>query len=272
MYKYLHKECTHKWEGIEPCSAKAFFKTDETLYIPDARQYRVHYCTTLYHKNVNLLYIQKYMGHVSDSMIGYYARPKNTYQEDVEYTGKVITEMVDEDLTPLGGRLIGTELKEAIQKFVADSKIDVRTNVQEVIDELGEKLIIRGKRGGVCIKTTFESCKDDIRTDKLMCAHSLCPNLFHFYYMLDVTHVDFQTMQNAYFAMKNQGIKNATEKELGKIKDLIKRRLLPELDELEKELEKKGYDVIVLKHPELVGIIEKRYEIRKEAEEWSKRE
>ena len=102
-----------------------------------------------------------------------------------------------------------------------------------------------------------------------MCAHSICPNLFHFYYMLDVTYVDFQTMQENFFLMREEGVKRAAEKELGKIKDLIKRRLLPELDELEKELEKKGYDAVVSKHPELIEIIEKADDIRKEAEEWT---
>ena len=244
MYTYLYAECTKEWKGIAPRKGSIIYKP-ETLYVPDTRQYRVHFCTTLYQNNVDLRYIQKYMGHLSDSMLGYYSRPKDNHQENVEYTGKVLTEMVEEDLTPLGGRLIGDKLKEEIQKFVAENNFDVRENVYQVIDALGERLVIRGKRGGVCIKTILESCKDDAHTDKLMCAHSLCPNLFHFYYMLDITYVDFQTMQENYFYMKKESLKRACEKELGKIKDLIKRRLLPELDELEKELEKKGYNAIV---------------------------
>ena len=271
MFNFLRDDCTRKWEGVSPTGGKEI-NVNTTLYIPTAPQYRVHYCTTLYQKNVNLVYIQKYMGHLSDNMIGYYARPKDNFQEDVEYTGKIITEMVDEDLTPLGGRFIGEKLKEAIQKFVADNKFDVRENVTDVINALGERLVIRGKRGGVCIRTTLETCKEDVHTDKLMCAHSICPNLFHFYYMLDITYVDFQTLQKSYLYLKQDGIKRAAEKELLKIKDLIKRRLLPELDELEKEIDKKGRDAIITRHPELVEVIEKRHDIRKETLVWSTKE
>ena len=75
-------------------------------------------------------------------------------------------------------------------------------------------------------------------------------------------------LHQTYYAMKRSGHTKAAQKELAKIKDLINRKLLPELDELENELNIKGYHEIVSRHVSLIGIIEKRDEIRREAEEW----
>lgn len=111
-------------------------------------------------------------------------------------------------------------------------------------------------------------CSKDARTNEMMCAYNLCPNLFHFYYMVDVSYMNFQTLQETYKAMSEAGKTKAAQKELAKLKDIINRRLLPELDELDKEIEANGFNTILDKHPSLVEIMENREEIRKEIELW----
>ena len=111
-------------------------------------------------------------------------------------------------------------------------------------------------------------CSKDARTNEMMCAYNLCPNLFHFYYMVDVSYLNFQTLQDTYKAMLDAGKTKAAQKELAKLKDIINRRLLPELDELDKEITIKGFNTVLDKHPSLIEIMENREEIRKEIEIW----
>lgn len=273
MYNYLPSESSMEWEGVNPCifeiwNSETKEREKVTLNIPESRQYRVHLCTALYEKGVPLVYIQRYMSHLSDYMMGYYVRPKDTYQENINYSEQVIREIVEEDITPLGGNLIGDDIRQNIQKFIKVNGFNVKTDIDAIMKELGSKVIIRGKTGGVCIKTSLMPCSKDARTNEMMCAYNLCPNLFHFYYMIDVTYLNFKTLQETYTSMKSNGNVKAAQKELNKLKDLARRRLIPELDELEKELNKKGFDTVVDLHPSIIEIIENKDDIRKEIDLW----
>ena len=62
--------------------------------------------------------------------------------------------------------------------------------------------------------------------------------------------------------------KRAAEKEMNKIRDLLRRRLIPELDELEKELSRNGKNTIIERYPDLRDIIEGMSGIRKEIQKW----
>ncbi len=64
--------------------------------------------------------------------------------------------------------------------------------------------------------------------------------------------------------------KNATEKELYKIKHLLRVKLIPELDELDNKLKTNTVEDIIEDHPEMDKIIRKRKEISKELELWAK--
>lgn len=278
LYDFLPTECTQEWEGVNPSiytysqkGASGYIRT--TIYAPDTRQYRVHLCTDLYNKGVNLSYIQRYMGHLSDHMLGYYVRPKDEYQENVVESEKVIQSIVGDGLTPIdssGSTILGKEMKKRITEFIADNKFDVYKDIDEVMKTIGDRLIIRAKTGGMCIRTSFLTCKNDVRTNEVLCAFNVCPNLFHFYYMIDVTYQSFLDLQKTYTRNKDIGHQLDAEKELNKIHDLIKRRLAPEMEELEKDLAVKGKDAVIEKYPSLKDIVERREEIKKEYETWMK--
>lgn len=267
---------TREWEGITATTIynkDAVGKKDDkriSIYPPDTRQYRVHLCTALYEAGVPLAYIQKYMGHLSDYMQGYYVRPKDTYQENIEYSERVIREIAGNDITPLGGT-IGEDIKKNIQKFINENKFNVKTDIKEIMEILGDKVIIRGKTGGVCIKTTLMPCSKDARTNEIMCAYNLCPNLFHFFYMIDVSYLNFKTLQETYSTNLSTGKSRAAQKELTRIKDLCRRRLIPELDELEKEINRKGKESIIEQYPTLLDTIENKDKIMEEISLWMKK-
>ena len=213
VYHYLYDMCSRKWDGVSTRKHRIKGNLYEAIQLPKLSQFRVHFFTSLYERGVNVLYIEKYMGHLSEAMAGYYARPKDTYQEDIKYSEDTIKEIAAENLTPLGGAQNGEHLKEKIQEFIKANNFNVYTDIEEIVKAFGSGLVIRGKRGGVCIRANNEICANDKKTDQVMCAYGICPNLFHFYYMLDVTDVDFRMLQQSYQTLVDSGYKKAAEKE-----------------------------------------------------------
>lgn len=274
LYEEVSEKSLLEWEGIpkvkyRPHSPRGSNHENVSLSVPDTRQFRVHLCTVLYNDyNVPLEFIRRYMGHLSEYMMGYYVRPKDTFQEDIAYAEKAIREIAgNEDLRLLGGAA-ADDLKAGIQQFIAEKQINVMTDTKAVIDAFGDKLIIRGKRGGMCIKTSIMPCAKDRRSNALYCSYNLCPNLFHFFYMADASYADFKTLQETYKAAQEHGHTREAEKELYKLRDLCGKTLIPELDELQHEIDLKGVAHIIEKYPGLLPIIENMDEIRGEVRTW----
>lgn len=272
LYKFMKEETLKCWDGISPIKYNYATKNSQrfhvVLYLPDTRQFRVHVATDLYNKGVSMTYIQKYMGHLSEYMLGYYIRPKDTYQENIEYSEQIIKKIAFNDLTPLGNDQIGEDIKAIIKHFMLENNFSVYTDFKIIAKNLGDKIVIRGKTGGVCIKTSLMPCSRDVRTNEMLCAYNLCPNLFHFYYMLDVSYVDFKTLQATYLAATDSGHSKAAQKELNKLKEVIRRRLDPEIVELEKEIARKGQDDILMQYPSLIDVIQNINFIKEEMKLW----
>ena len=274
LYEELKTSALLDWEGITkikfvPHNLRWSEKNITMLSVPDTRQFRVHLCTSLYNDyNVPLEFIRRYMGHLSEYMMGYYVRPKDTYQEDIAYAEKAIREIAGkEDLRLLGGSS-PDDLKENIKRFITEKHIDVMTDTKAVVDAFGDKLIIRGKRGGMCIKTSIMPCAKDRRTNALYCSYNLCPNLFHFFYMADASYADFKTLQETYMSAQEHGHTREAEKELYKLHDLCGKTLIPELDELQHEIDRKGVKHIIEHYPSLLPIVEDMDSIREEVRTW----
>ena len=279
QYKYfLYEEMADKalleWEGVpriiyRPRGPKGSNHNPIRISVPDTRQFRVHLCTSLYNDyNVPLEFIRRYMGHLSEYMMGYYVRPKDTYQEDIAFAEKAIREIAGKENLRLLGGTEPDDLKENIKRFIAEKNIDVMTDTKAVVDAFGDKLIIRGKRGGMCIKTSILPCAKDRRSNALYCSYNLCPNLFHFFYMVDASYADFKTLQETYKAALKHGHNREAEKELYKLYDLCKKTLTPELDELQQEIDRKGVRHIIEHYPSLLPIIEDMDNIREEVCTW----
>ena len=86
--------------------------------------------------------------------------------------------------------------------------------------------------------------------------------------MADVSYCDFKTLQETYTVMKENKQLRASQKELNKLKNLCQKRLIPELDELDFELNRKGENAIIEKYPTLRDIIKNKENIRKEINLW----
>lgn len=255
-----------KWKGITPVKHVQGGKT-YNLNIPEIRQYRVHLATALYNNGVSLNYIKKYLGHLSEYMLGYYVRPKNPGHENAKYAERIVKKIAGDDMTPLGS--MGAELKQNLQQFIEEGKYNVKSDTSKILNDLGENLVIREKGPGLCcIKTSIIPCKYDARTDKMLCAFGTCPNIFHFFDMINVSYMQFHELQNSYQQNKDNGFKRAAEKELNKLKSFCKGRLTPELDELERVVKTKGLSAFVKQYPDLQYYATNIDNIRKEIQLW----
>lgn len=203
---------------------------------------------------------------MTHEMEGYYVRPKDKFVENYEFTESVLEEIVVNDVVPLG--LNGKELKDAVQNFLKDDKVNVVDDYEQLVEKLGNRLTIRAKDGGACIKCSLVPCSEDAGTNEYMCSYGLCPNLFHFYFTADLTYTNFINAKKTYELNVINGKAVAASKELKKLQNILKSRLIPELNQLDEEIMKRSEDIILIKYPSLRYIIENRVDIRKEIERW----
>ena len=271
MYKYLREDVTHPWPGIREKKCQVYDSTLRknvyvTTHIPTTPQYRVRLCTYLFEHGVKLSYIEEHLAHLSEMMYGYYARPKDTRQEIAEEAETFVKNIVVDDMMPIGAH--PEELKVNLLDFIKRKKLNVATDMAEIMKELDPEVAIRAKTGGFCYKSSFLSCPEDPHTKKILCAFNHCPNVYSFYYMADLSYSKLKACEDAYYANLQRGLKNAARKEVMNAQDIINRTLGPQIYQLEQELEKRGSSVIVGKYPSLQPIIEHLEEIKQEIKIW----
>lgn len=241
----------------------------DTISYPLTPQFRVYFCTDLYNKGVSLAYIQKFMSHLSSDMQGYYVRqtPKNP-QENMNFSTSFLEDVVKDRIKLLGED--STSLNNKIEQFISGGNFNVATDFKEIAEGLAKQLPIREKSGGVCIKSSIRECSKDAKTDEFYCAYDICPNIFHVFYMARISYDRYLNLIDTFTHNKKNGYLRQAEREQVKLKHVIKKRLLPELKELQIEIDKQGYDTIVSKYPDLKDIAENLTVIKAEAMKWLK--
>lgn len=243
----------------------------KTLTYPKNHQFRVRVCTDLYNKGVPLKYIQKFMGHLSSEMQGYYVRPtKSNPQEDMEFTLKTLEKIVSGDTKLLGG---SSGLSDKIKEFIEENHYTVEIDLKTICKKLAAKIPIRQKTGGVCIKSSMlRECSTDAKTNELYCAYGVCPNIFHFYYMVDVSYRQIKELTETIKMNKSRGHIKQTQKEWNMLNTILDKKFVPELDELKNMIIKKGVLSILEEYPDLQDIIENMDTIYQEVEQWKSME
>lgn len=265
-FDHMNYDAKKSWEGITPTQYMIKHVPFE-INIPKLSQFRVHLATALYNNGVSLVYIQRYLGHLSEYMLGYYVRPKDNSQENADYAERIVKKIVCDDGTPIG--LMGKELKDNLIAFIKKGNYNVATDTQQILNDLGENLVIREKGPGLCcVKTSIIPCKHDARTNATLCAYGLCPNIFHFYDAVDVSYQTLHDLEQTYALNLDRGFTRAAEKELRKLKDFIDRRFKPELNELNRLVNKHGLEAFCLEHPDLRNVATNINDIYKEVELW----
>lgn len=269
--KYLPVEAHYNWKGIEPSVIQVYDKLEkkmvnDTVYVPVGGQFRVRLCTYLYEHGVKLSYIEQHLAHLSEMMYGYYARPKDTRQENAENAERFISNIVVEGMTPIG--LHSEELTANLNSFIERKKLNVKTDMKEIMACLDDEVAIRAKTGGFCYRSSLLPCPEDPHTNKLLCAYNRCPNVYSFYYMADISYSRLKACEDAYYANLQRGLKNAAHKELHGAQDIINRTLSPQIFQLQKELDRQGKGIILKKYPHLAEIVNNIESIKQEMRIW----
>ena len=251
-------------------SVSVWYPNAKTITFPTSHQFRVYVCTDLYNKGVPLQYIRKFMGHLSHEMQGYYVRPNmKKPQEDMKFSSDVIKNIATGETKLLGGS-DPSGLTKQINKFIADNHFNVQKDMNAICAALVKKIPIRQKTGGVCIKSSMRECHLDNPTNEFYCAYGVCPNLYHFYYMADLSYRQCKELLETISINQKNEFFRQVEKETNMLRTIAKTKLLPELDELRNVIEKKGTEAVMMQYPDLTEIIENFDKIEKEAQRWTK--
>ncbi len=238
-------------------------KPAKTITFPSTIQYRVHVCTELYNKGVPLKYIQKFMGHLSSEMQGYYIRPKTQTQENVEFSQKTLSDLVTGKLTLLGSN--SKDLTTKISEFIAENNFKIETDLDDIVTALMKKIPVRQKIGGVCIKSSMlRECSIDAKTNEFYCAYGVCPNVFHFFYNIDISYRKVKELSGSIEINSKNGFIKQVQKEKNMLSTVILKQFEPEFKELKKEIDKRGIENLFIEYPNIKHIVENINQIEQE--------
>lgn len=238
---------------------------DDYISYPQIRQFRVSVCTNLYRQGVPIHYIRKHMNHLSEEMSAYYIRPTQTLDQDYSET---IYSAVFKD----GSKMLGRNSDAFMQKvneFIESADINIKNNVDEVIKLAANRFPLRNKVGGMCIRCgEIIPCASNNSTDEIYCAFGMCPNHCHMFFMADISYDEYCRHKEIIEYNKDNGFRKAAQKETNKIKYVVEQSLVPELDELKNEINRRGKETIIEEYPQLTEIINDFDRIYEEACLW----
>lgn len=268
-------------------------KTDEmkssikvtTLTFPDTQQFRFHCCTELYNGGVSFEYIKRFMSHLTNEMVKYHIYPAKTPQENMEYATAVLKEIISGE-TPILGPDRG--LTDKIRRFIEENNFSVEKDLDAISKQLALKIPIRQKSGGVCIKSSqLRDCSTDGPTDEFYCAYGVCPNIFHFYYMADITYRQCKELEEVigvnrireqmFYAERGDKLSKVEryaypkqiQKNLNMLYSLATKKLTPELEDLKRAISENGAEHVFQIHPEIISVVENLNAIEMEVATWT---
>lgn len=239
---------------------------------PKPYQFRVYFASELKRRGFSDMSISKMLGHEDEKMWGYYGRPADTIQEDWEYSKHLVESIRHEDLKIMGAK--GNVYEKKIKRFLESKSVNVKVSEGEIIEQLLDELPIRQKCGGFCIKpNSSRPCEvnNEEESDNILCAYEICPNQCHVYYDCAYYYNIFCMQKKVVEANLKGKFKNAAQKELYKLQNILTDRLIPELDEFQREIKRKGIIEILKKHPNLENIYKNMDQIMEDIEEWKNR-
>lgn len=240
-----------------------------TIMLPKFHQFRVYLCTALYEKGVSLEYIEEFMGHLSPAMESYYIRPKDSRQENLAAAKKILSGIVTGETRILGDT---QGLTEKIRAFIAQGHYNVATDLEEIVNQLSRRIPIRQKTGGVCIKSSMlRECSSDAMTNEFYCAYGVCPNIFHFFYMVDISFKQCQELEETISYNSINGYVKQVEKETNMFRIVYEKKLVPEFKDLKAMIKTKGADYVRLEYPETAYFVDNIIEVEGIMDKWKMR-
>lgn len=246
------------------------FSKGDIIYFPRPHQYRVNVCTNLINKGINIDWVREHMNHLeSDMTLGYYRRTEKEKKEK-EFAKDILGKVIKQDI-----KLIGKDrdiLMNKINEFIEENNYNVKTDLDQIIESLANKIPIREKNFGYCIKSSFgRKCSIDGLTNESYCAFGICPNHFITWQMIDITYTRFKRLQKTIDYNINNGFTAQASIECNKMKRVIEEALLLEIEDLQNEIRINGKEKTIISNKEIEYFINNIDDIVKEVEEWQKK-
>lgn len=242
-------------------------KNGDKLSYPIIKQFRVYVASELRERGVDDRTTAYLFNHHCVEMYGYYARPKHSVQEDIDFSREIVRDVVQDKTKILGPK--GEALMEKINGIIKANNLNVEKDLDTIIEKVCNEVPIRAKTGGFCMKSNpRRQCRHDAKTDEFLCAYGCCPNHCHMYFMLPITYDKVLTLKKTYDYNISAGFDNAAEKEGYKFISVVTKEFLPELKETYSELKRQSKAQIIEKHPEMDSVINRLNEIEQEVIEW----
>lgn len=239
------------------------FSDDQEFYYPLVHQFRNTVVAGLLSRGIQLEFIRRYMGHLTEEMTAGYAESYDTeMQENLTVSEKTLNTIVSGSAKLLGPS--ANRLMDGISAWIDSHQLNMATDMDKIIEGLEKVVPIRAKRGGVCIKGSklTNACSVDVQTDEFMCAVGLCPNICHFYFNADESYADYKEAMETYTFNKENGFTRQAEKEYTKVTYILRNRLGPEMIELLKEINQIGQQEVLNRHPNLENVLNNIEEIK----------
>lgn len=210
------------------------------------------------------------MNHLeSDMTLGYYRRTEKEKKEK-EFAKDILGKVIKQDI-----KLIGKDrdiLMNKINEFIEENNYNVKTDLDQIIESLANKIPIREKNFGYCIKSSFgRKCSIDGLTNESYCAFGICPNHFITWQMIDITYTRFKRLQKTIDYNINNGFTAQASIECNKMKRVIEEALLLEIEDLQNEIRINGKEKTIISNKEIEYFINNIDDIVKEVEEWQKK-
>lgn len=243
-------------------------KPTDTLTLPRPHQFRVYLCNQLFKQGVPLIFIKEHMNHLTKEMTLSYTR-NNNRESQSKYSSDIMKSIATGEVKILGEK--ADNLTEKIKDFINKSNLKTDNDINAITDKLVKNFPVRAKSGGICIKSgPIRECKNSDITDELFCSYGICSNSFHVYFMLDINYNKCKTLTETMKHNKSKGFIKAYEKEKGKLKSIVEKIVIPELDELKVMIDKKGTDNLIKEHSNLEYFINNYDSVYKEVMAWIK--
>ncbi|WP_100489237.1 tyrosine-type recombinase/integrase [Sporolactobacillus pectinivorans] len=243
------------------------YKPTDTISVPRPHQFRVKLCNELVSQGVSIYYIQRHMNHLRKEITYSYFRQEHEGNQDRIFAESVMKMLVTGETQILGQSKDLLLLR--INDFIKKSKLNVATNLEEIITKLTKEIPIRAKNGGICIKSgPIRECNKNDETDNFYCAFGMCPNLFHSFFMVDINYEKYKTLIQTIKYNHEKGFIKAAEKETEKLKWIAKKFLIPELEELNAEINHKGEVTIKKKFPQTSFFVDNYDHVYSEVKSW----
>ncbi|MGQ7874946.1 tyrosine-type recombinase/integrase [Bacillus sp. 1A] len=243
-------------------------KDTDIVYCPLPHQYRVTVCTKLYEQNVDLDWIREHMNHLSLYMTQHYIREQNKYENQMKEAQKGIRKLIEEEKTILSSdKEVEKALHRKINLFIKKNNLNVSVDVAEIIEGLKGNSPIREKEQGYCIKSNYgRQCPKNLELD----IPEISPSHIASFEFLDITYNRYIKIKETIMYNQNNGFNVEAEREKKRLVRLVENYLLPELEDLHKEVSQRGAEHVIKENPELYNIVNSFVVIKEEVLKWIK--